>query len=111
MTEKQKASKLNHTPGPWRYQEASDSYTHIIRYDKTDLSNLFLCQLSQDSSGVSEANARLIACAPEMIETLISIRKLIPIIGENSGVAFLHTRSTIDKLIERATNQKIEDLI
>jgi integrase len=58
-----------HTPGPWRYQEESDAYTHIVRGPE----NLFISQLSQDTSGVAEANARLIAAAPEMLEALEAI--------------------------------------
>jgi hypothetical protein len=45
-----------HTPGPWGYQENSDAYTHIVR--------------GQNTTGTSEANARLIAAAPELYEEL-----------------------------------------
>lgn len=54
-----------HTPGPWAYQEESDAYTHIVR-----AGDRFLCQLSQDTSGESEANARLMAAAPDLLEAL-----------------------------------------
>lgn len=47
------------TPGPWQYQEESDAYTHIVRGPH----NYFITQLSQDTSGKSEANARLMALA------------------------------------------------
>lgn len=43
-------------PTPWRYQENSDAYTHII----LGLAGEFICSTLQDSSGESEANARLI---------------------------------------------------
>lgn len=43
-------------PTPWRYQENSDAYTHIIRGPAGE----FICSTPQDSSGESEANARLI---------------------------------------------------
>jgi hypothetical protein len=56
------------TPGPWEYQERSDAYTHIVRTPPSR----FLCQLSQDTSGVTEANARLIASAPSDISWLLS---------------------------------------
>jgi hypothetical protein len=55
-----------HTPGPWLYQEGADAYTHIVRAS----GNRFLCQLAQDTSGVAEANARLIAAAPELLAAL-----------------------------------------
>ena len=53
-----------HTQGPWKYQEESDKHTHIVRA-KNDY---MICHLSQDTSGISEANARLIASAPELLE-------------------------------------------
>jgi hypothetical protein len=55
-----------HTPGPWWYQEKSDAYTHIVRTGE----NRFLCQLAQDTSGEAEANARLIAAAPDLLAAL-----------------------------------------
>jgi hypothetical protein len=55
------------TPGPWYYQEGADAYTHIVRYD----SGKFMCQLSQNSTGISKANAMLIAAAPLLLSTLI----------------------------------------
>jgi len=55
-----------HTPGPWEYQEQSDAYTHIVRGPD----NLFICQLAQTTSSEIEANARLIAAAPELLEAL-----------------------------------------
>lgn len=58
-----------HTPGPWAYQEDSDAYTHIVRGP----GNRFICQLAQTTSAEIEANARLIAAAPEMFEALDTI--------------------------------------
>jgi len=55
-----------HTPGPWHYQEESDAYTHIVR----SATNFFICQLQQDTGGFAEANARLIAAAPDMLSAL-----------------------------------------
>jgi len=67
------AKQVVYTPGPWSYQEKSDTYTHIVRGPN----NLFLTQLSQDPSGVAEANARLMASAPELLESAKAARKLI----------------------------------
>jgi hypothetical protein len=55
---------VKHIPGPWHYQEESDAYTHIVRTE----SNRLVVQLRQDTSGTEEANARLIATAPELLE-------------------------------------------
>lgn len=66
-------TKTKFTPGPWRYQEKSDAYTHIVR---TSHPERFLCQLAQDTSGEAEANARLIAAAPELFQALSEIKLL-----------------------------------
>lgn len=57
------------TPGPWWYQEQSDAYTHIVRAGE----RRFITQLSQDRSGTAEANARLIAAAPELYAALLEM--------------------------------------
>ena len=55
------------TSGPWRYQEQSDAYTHIVRAGE----KRFVCQLSQTGER-SEANARFMAAAdPAAILSLI----------------------------------------
>lgn len=59
------------TPGPWRYQEKSDAYTHIVRTGSNGRG--FLCQLLPDATGTSEANARLITAAPDMYTALARI--------------------------------------
>lgn len=64
-----------HTPGPWFYQENSDAYTHIVRAAAKP--NLILVHLRQDSSGETEANARLIAAAPTMYVALATARQTI----------------------------------
>lgn len=56
-------NKANYTPAPWRYQENSDAYTHIVR-----AGDRHLCSFAQDVSGEAEANARLTAAAPELLK-------------------------------------------
>lgn len=67
--------KAQFTPGPWFYQENSDAYTHIVR--AACKPNLILVHLRQDTSGVTEANARLIASAPTMFDALAAARQTI----------------------------------
>lgn len=66
-------STANHTRGPWAYQEDSDAYTHIVRGPN----NRFICQLNQTTSAEIEANARLIAAAPDMLSALRSSRDVL----------------------------------
>lgn len=83
------------TKGKWHYQEDSDAYTHIVRPDEK--SGQIIAQLNQDTSGVTEANARLIACAPELLEEL---ETLVSAMDEISPVGW-RTRSA-KNIIERA---------
>lgn len=50
-------------PAPWHYQERSDAYTHIVRA----ADNQFVVQMPQDTSGIAEAEARLISAAPDLL--------------------------------------------
>ncbi len=72
---------IKHTPGPWAYQENADPHTHIVRSVQP---RHFICQLPKSSAGISEANARLIAAAPDMLALL---RELIDIEGPQPGTS------------------------
>lgn len=73
MTDQHKY-RMRPKPTPWHYQENSDAYTHIVRA----ADNQFVCQMPQDTSGVAEGEARLIAAAPAM-------RDLLTRLAENCG--------------------------
>ena len=73
-----------HTPGPWRYQEGSDPYTHIVRAGETGLGR-FVVQCGQSRNGSEEANARLIAAAPEMLEALRPLANYLAILETMGG--------------------------
>ncbi|RIA19703.1 hypothetical protein DFO63_4079 [Stenotrophomonas sp. AG209] len=77
-----------HTPGPWAYQEDSDAYTHIVRGS----SNRFICQLAQTTSAEIEANARLIASAPESHE---ANQLFVQAINEMQGISPDHSDERI----------------
>jgi hypothetical protein len=59
-----------HTPGPWHYQERSDAYTHIVRNAEGDRIIVYAPQSTLPSA---EANARLAAAAPDLLELLQEI--------------------------------------
>ena len=63
------------TKGPWHYQENADVYTHIVR----DATNWFIASTPQSSSLICEANARLIAAAPELYEAVRKAKQLASI--------------------------------
>ncbi len=58
-----------HTPGSWKYQENADAYTHIVRGP----TGQFIASCPQGTDGEDEANARLLAAAPDMLEALEKI--------------------------------------
>jgi hypothetical protein len=64
------AFSIQSTPGPWKYQEGADVYTHIIRGPNAEI----VAQLSQDSSGRSEANARLIAALRTALDESVKLQ-------------------------------------
>src|SRR6516165_6430321 len=69
--------KVKHTPGPWTLTEHSGKYTprHIIRSKNAAIIEF----ASFGSVGIEqrEANARLIAAAPELLEALEQAHTLI----------------------------------
>jgi hypothetical protein len=59
--------KAQHTPGPWKYEVA----TRTIR---SEPANYWLASMNSWDGAVNhEANARLIAAAPEMLEALKAV--------------------------------------
>ena len=55
--------KIKHTPGPWTVEPSMDLWGHYIiqeAYDQTED--------SEDSFEIDEANAKLIAAAPDLLE-------------------------------------------
>ena len=61
------------TNRPWHYQEGADKYTHIIRDEKDG----WILSMSQDSSSILEANARLIVKAVNCHDALVEAVKLL----------------------------------
>lgn len=98
-------SKLQHTPGPWEVQEKC-AYGYDIRSDY-DNGWKWIAVAEGEHNGPengwpddiqSEANARLIAAAPEMLEALITY--------------YLESEyEFIADIIERATGLKIEEVL
>jgi len=60
---------MEHTPGNWRIQNASDTYN---RY-QIEANGWGIILRCEDTSNESQANARLIAAAPELLEALRSL--------------------------------------
>ncbi len=90
------------TPGPWAYQEESDGFTHIVRGP----TGQHIVQFSQDTKGRSEANARLTASAPELLEALRELHDFAEVdkhsrYVERSKSAFTNAAKLLDLLEEK----------
>lgn len=74
----EKVTKGSHTPGPWSVEDPIDSDLCIVEANKPVhewkfIATIYLRQGNDPdefSHAVSEANARLIAAAPELLEAL-----------------------------------------
>lgn len=87
--------KFKGTKGDWYYQENSDTYTNIVRSNAgKGRETIFITQLSQDTSGEAEANARLIAASPNLLEACIVALSVID--------KDINAYNTVRKAIEKA---------
>ena len=88
-------NKLKHTQGPWNIESKFDA-TQVLISSKDQ----FICNTLYSND---EANARLIACAPEMLDMVISLYTLI----NPSGLIEVQMRH----LIEKATGIEIKEVL
>lgn len=98
--------KLKHTPGPWAVMAFSDFV------DQTGAETI--CKFfdrNENNYRNKEANARLIATAPEMLDVLISELSFMVKTTHNDSNIDLLKKSNVAKVIEKATSQKIEDIL
>jgi len=64
-----------HTPGPWEIKRHYDSgYKNISAQKHTALAQVVWCMEDEDRSPECEANAHLIAAAPELLEALERVK-------------------------------------
>jgi hypothetical protein len=101
--------KPKHTPGPWRHEGTFDS---VVR--GADNSYVAVSSGYQKGGWVSltQANARLIAAAPEMLEALIEAYKINNHWGANNYHKWSDSfEETVVKIIERATGLSIEEVV
>jgi hypothetical protein len=68
-----------HTPGPWNYSRRADGNYNLLGYgdDKLNLAVIKYFNLLNEREKESEANARLIAAAPDMLAALQSIVEIV----------------------------------
>lgn len=92
--------QATHTPGPWVYGE--DVGTHVIRgapekKKSGDMEYEFRAYVASIWGGPHEANARLIASAPELLEALEVIASIAPGEGDVCELIARRARAAIAK--------------
>ena len=87
-----------HTPGPWRYEGAEVWATAPMRFNLTTAGTPMIATLCkhEDADGrfPVEANARLIAAAPELLEALEYAIKQVPELATVPGIAAAIAKAT-----------------
>ena len=61
-------AETGHTPGPWRYKPTRDSFRIYSAQIGDNSDGVCVADTYYDNSGDEEANAFLIASAPELLE-------------------------------------------
>lgn len=98
----------HHTPGPWNIHSTYDGslpwkYATIEAPELEDQPGLGICYVQSLISGQDEANARLIAAAPELLHALKRAKSALARLTGMDGVMFSALeKSTLRDLIESA---------
>lgn len=102
--------KNKHTPGPWRKQ-GNIIFAHEIN---VAVARIFTQHIPGKKSGAIEesANARLISCAPELLEVLYYANRVISDLREHVKLSELKNAAelaasltVIDDIIAKATGE------
>jgi hypothetical protein len=88
-----------HTPGPWRYFDVTPldtegQYTglrYVVMQDNEN-ENVWICR-TVDAAQTAEANARLIAAAPDLLETLRDLCDALTPGGNQDAVPEIYLRA------------------
>ena len=113
--------KLNYTPGPWEIKGPSKNANPTRCNDYAIIKDGFIIaetfyQVDTNEFRNSEANAQLMAAAPEMLKCLIDADKLIcdlcvRLNPHHKECNFCDEREYRIKIIEKATGLKIEEVL
>lgn len=93
--------KAKHTPGPWQARK----YNEYAQFQIEDFDRREICVVNRGLESVCEANAHLIAAAPEMKDELIGLRQCFRdlAIKDHSKDGIFHAvANRIDSVIAKA---------
>jgi hypothetical protein len=86
-----------HTPGPWNYDGPNAQTAHIIHVADGEIAEAFSEWISNKQA---EANANLIAAAPDMLEALEYIEAMV-----NDGIGDQINLDKLEHVIAKARGQ------
>lgn len=92
-------TKPKHTPGPWA--ELIRENGHIVIHSLNKIDGQVVAKTSGNFLGQVEANAALIAAAPEMLEALETCLEFVGSGGLGTEVN-AHAKATLEKYLSRA---------
>jgi hypothetical protein len=88
-----------HTPGPWHVE--ADDGTFYVCHPGTVCVVTTICELNPDGSSNTEANANLIATAPDLLAELERVSATLAALGE-----FPAMQATVNAAIAKATGAR-----
>ena len=96
-----------HTPGPWKYSRCDDygdTRFYIAQQDGapytpnySDVATVIAETVSLEYRSIQEANARLIAAAPELLEALIALHAVANVRRDEDYSAVANAAAAISK--------------
>ena len=92
-----------HTPGPWKQSLPDECW--IIAADGTDIAETIGDYDDENVWPVMEANARLIAAAPDLLEAL---KRIMPYANTGASVQDVYTSEQPEFIAARAAIAKAE---
>jgi len=92
MSSKHTPNEVRHTPGPWR---VTGSIHDPVTSDDGDIITGFV---RGPTAEIGDANARLIAAAPELLEALRSVQEFLAAGGRLHADALFDDESAIDMI-------------
>ena len=92
MSEKQ----VTHTQGPWAIEDCTPGESTGLRFAINSKDNVIA--RTTDGGKEAQANARLIAAAPELLEQCKFLEKLLAMIHHESSPMLADLRAILDKV-------------
>lgn len=83
--------EAKHTPGPWVMDDAQpgDLFRHVLHGNGDSFG--YICRISTNGNANADADARLIAAAPELLEALQAVLRSFPTDGDMHAAGWEQT--------------------